>query len=213
MDYDQFVADVQLRAGFEGSGEAERAIAVTVRVLGQRLLPEERVAVAGALPEPVAGRLLRTPYERDFDLDELYDHVARGEGTQAGFGREHAQAVCQAIGTALPHEVRLRLQKHLPAEIAVLFGSRDAGASPLRPVHAEPPVEPGAGTTLATGRPGSRHPVSEGRADCAHEGSVARSDDPHADTKLSSSRGLTQERLGESLASGQPGPEHSVSQR
>jgi uncharacterized protein (DUF2267 family) len=212
MDYQQFLADVQLRAGFAGPSEAERAIAVTARVLGQRLLSSECVAVAGALPAPVAGRLLRTAYERDFDLDELYDRVARGEGIQPGFGREHAQAVCQAIGTALPHEVRLRLQRHLPAEMAFLFEPHDAGAPPPRPARADPAVEPGAGTTLATGRPGSRHPLSEGRADRAHQGSVARSDDPHADTKLSSARGLTQERLGESLASGQPGPAHPVSQ-
>ena len=34
--------------------------------------------------------------------------------------------------------------------------------------------------------------------------SIARSDDPHADTKLSSSRGLTQEREGRSLSAAHP---------
>jgi hypothetical protein len=41
---------------------------------------------------------------------------------------------------------------------------------------------------------------------------MAKSDDPHADTKLSSSQGLTQERFEESLATGKPpGPVHPVS--
>jgi hypothetical protein len=78
-------------------------------------------------------------------------------------------------------------------------------------VHAARTVDPGRGTTLATGRPGSRHPVSEAHEDRAHTESIARSDDPHGDTKLSSSRGLTQERLRETLAEGRPGPEHPVS--
>jgi hypothetical protein len=63
--------------------------------------------------------------------------------------------------------------------------------------------------TLSEGKPGSRHPLSEARLDRAQSNSVARADEPHADTKLSSARGLTQERLHETLAVGRPGPKRT----
>ncbi|CAN97304.1 hypothetical protein sce7135 [Sorangium cellulosum So ce56] len=211
MDYDRFVEEVQRRAGFEGRDQAERAIAVTARTFGERLLVEEAAAVAGRLPGPVAAAVRGATYQGDFDRDELFDRIARREGAPRGFGMEHAQAVCQVIGEALPEAERVRLQRHLP-DWADLFAPRSAGAPPPRPAHAASPPETGQGSTLATGRPGSRHPVSEARPETAHAQSVARSDDPHTDTKLSSSPGLTQERLRETLADGRPGPEHPVSE-
>lgn len=211
MTYEDLIAEVERRAAFETTDDAERALAVAARVLGERLLAEETAAVAGALPEPVAGRMRAAGYQRDFNLDELYNRVARGEGVGRAFGMEHAQAACQVIGEALPEAVRLRLQKHLGPAFAPLFEPRAPGLAPPRPVHGAPDVAPGHGSTLASGRPGSLHPLSEGRADRAHAESVAQSDDPHAATKLSTSRGMTQERQGDSLAAGRPGPEHPVS--
>ncbi|MFT3767757.1 MAG: DUF2267 domain-containing protein [Minicystis sp.] len=211
ISYDDLVAEVQRRAGLEGPEEAERLLAVTARALGERLLPDEAGPVASALPEPAAQRIREARYERDFDIDELYDRVGRREGAGHGFGREHAQAVCQIIGESVPEAVRVRLQKHLGPSFAPLFEPRPHTSPPPRPVHASPSVEPGRGTTLATGRPGSRHPVSEAQADRAHAASIARSADPHGETKLSSSHGLTQERLRDTLAEGKPGPEKPVS--
>jgi hypothetical protein len=52
--------------------------------------------------------------------------------------------------------------------------------------------------------------MSEATADRAHADSVARSDAPHEDTKLSSARGTTQERLHETLAEGRPGPRRPI---
>ncbi|MGK3999946.1 DUF2267 domain-containing protein [Sorangium sp. So ce1024] len=211
MDHDRFVEEVQRCAGFETRDDAERAIAVTARTLGERLLEDEAAAVAAALPGPVAAALRGATYQGDFDRDELYDRIARREGAPRGFGMEHAQAVCAVLGKALPEAARLRLQRHLP-DWADLFAPRAAGAPPPRPVHAPPPPEPGHGATLATGRPGSRHPLSEAHPETAHAQSVARSDDPHADTRLSSSPGLTQERLQDTLAEGRPGPERPISE-
>ncbi|WP_437646959.1 DUF2267 domain-containing protein [Sorangium sp. So ce362] len=211
MEYERFVEEVQRRAGLEGRDEVERAIVATARTLGERLLEHEAAAVAGGLPGPVAAAVRGVAYQGDFDRDELYDRVARREGAPRSFGMEHAQAVCQVIGEALPEAERLRLQRHLP-DLADLFTPRAAGAPPPRPLHAAPPPDVGQGSTLASGRPGSHHPLSEARPATAHTESVARSDDPHAETRLSSSPGLTQERLGDTLAEGRPGPEHPVSE-
>jgi hypothetical protein len=44
-----------------------------------------------------------------------------------------------------------------------------------------------------------------------HSHSVAANDNPHGETKLSSSRGTTQEREHETLAEGHPGAKHPLS--
>ncbi len=67
--------------------------------------------------------------------------------------------------------------------------------------------------TLAEGRPGSAHPLSEARPERAQSQSVARADNPHGDTKLSSATGLTQEREGETLATGHLGSNRPLSER
>lgn len=211
MSYEDLLAEVERRAGLETPDEAARVVAVAARALGERLLPDEGGPLADALPTPVAQRIREARYERDFDLDELCDRVGRGEGAGRDFGREHAQAVYQVFGESLPEAVRVRLQRHLGPELGALFEPRARPLPPPRPVHGAPPIGPGHGTTLATGRPGSRRPLSEAREDRAHAESVARAANPHGDTKLSSSRGLTQERLRETLADGEPGPEHPVS--
>jgi hypothetical protein len=68
----------------------------------------------------------------------------------------------QVVGEALPHEVRARLQQHLGRMLGQLLEARVPEPAPPRE-HAAPPPEPGEGTTLASGRPGSRHPLSEGK--------------------------------------------------
>jgi uncharacterized protein (DUF2267 family) len=209
--YEDLVAEVQSRAGFDTPDDAARALAVAARALGERLLPDEAGPIAAALPDAVGDRLRGAAYERDFDIDELYDRVGRGEGAGRDFGREHAQAVYQIIGETLPESVRVRVQRHLGPSFAPLFEPRARGAPPARPVHVSPPVTPGRGGTLATGRPGSHRPLSAERDERAHAQSVARSADPHGETKLSSSRGLTQERLEDTLAEGRPGPASPVS--
>lgn len=56
--------------------------------------------------------------------------------------------------------------------------------------------------TLASGKPGSKHPLSGAKPDRAQSNSVARSRNPHEETKLSSTKGTTQEREKEDLAEG-----------
>lgn len=211
MHHEQFVEEVQRRAGLGSEEDAERVVYVTVRALGERLDTDEATALAGKLPAQLGARLRMAQYERDFDVDELYARVARREGVAPGFGAEHAQTVCQVLGEAMGPELRRRFALHLGPDFGALFEPRFVTSPPPRPVHIDPEVTAGEGVTLASGRPGSRQPVSSSAADRAHSESVARSDDPHGDTKLSSSRGLTQQRQGDSMAEGRPGPKHPMS--
>jgi uncharacterized protein (DUF2267 family) len=192
--------------GIPSTAEAERALRATIAVLGERLTDDEAEALASRLPGQLERVLDASEYDGDFDAAEFYERVRRRENTGPGVAKEHADIALRAIGAALDEETCIRLRRALPEPIGRLFLAAEEGTPPPY-ADAERPGR----RTLATGRPGSRHPLSEASPFPAHTHSVARSDDPHAETKLSSAAGLTQERLRESLATGRaPGPERTI---
>jgi hypothetical protein len=58
------------------------------------------------------------------------------------------------------------------------------------------------GHTLATGRPGSRHPLSEAAPSAGQSDSVVANGNPHGDRKLSSAPDTA---VADTLADGRPG--------
>lgn len=198
-----FVARVRELGGFAGRAEAMRAIRATVMAIGERLRDDERAAFERNLPPSTFAALERVAYLGDFDRDELYARVARHEAVSPGFALEHAQIVCRALAEALPEGALVHLRKELGTTIASLLEVPE-------PIETLPRSASTAGSTLASGREGSRHPLSESRLDRAQSSSVARADDPHEATKLSTARGLTQERHDSTLASGHPGARRSL---
>jgi len=197
MDYADLIRRVHDLGGISPP-EAERAAEIVVETLGERLPPVEVERLAGEVPEPVAGWLRRRRVPGSFTLAELYDRVHRRSGVPLGFAIEQAQVVCEALAELLGRESAERARTASPGPVAELLVVRSRAA------HPAPHAPRGSDHTLAAGRPGSRRPLSEARPDDAHTESVARTANPHAETKLSSSRGLTQERLDETLAAGRP---------
>jgi hypothetical protein len=53
--------------------------------------------------------------------------------------------------------------------------------------------------------------VSESSAERAQQHSLAAATNPHDDSKVSSTAGMTQEQIGESLATGHPGSDKPLS--
>jgi uncharacterized protein (DUF2267 family) len=187
--------------GLDLHGEARAALEATLIALGERLVEDEREIIASALPPQLGSILQRRKHRGMFDVAEFYDRVRRKEGTNLGFAREHAQIVCRVLGESLPD----RLLEVLPAPFAELFRAPESGEPP-------PPRSTASTTahTLAAGRPGSRHPIGESRPAAAHTHSVAERN-PHAETKLSSTSGTTQERLGDSLSTAKADPRRRIS--
>jgi len=173
---------------------ATRAIMLS---LGERLTDDERIRLGAVLPSSMAKALRGARYRGDFDLAELVDRVHRRENVNIGFAREHVQVVCQAVGECLTEELRVLLERTLPPSFAELFrgsppsveGSEEQPAAGVKP-----------GRTLATGRPGARHPLSASAPPGAQTHSVVREKNPHGETKLSSSSGMTQERMQTALS-------------
>ncbi|MFO0761372.1 MAG: DUF2267 domain-containing protein [Byssovorax sp.] len=201
MDYASFLDRVAFLTGIERKEDLDRLIEASLGALGERLWDDELRAMTGNLPAPLLAILRREPHGGVFDLADFYERVGRREGVGTGFAREHAQVVCRVLGEAMSEEAHQLLQRHLPEVCRELFAPRPPFGAPPPHVHRAQPTED---TSLAGGRPGSRHPLSEAHAERAHRHSVVRTDNPHEDTKLSSSSGTTQERLGDTLAEGHP---------
>jgi hypothetical protein len=144
------------------------------------------------------------------DINTLYLMVSQRTGLEPGKAMEQTRVVCQAISEVLDHDTLMLLCRALPEPLATLFEP-----SPESPAFHAPHTVAGPRSTLATGKPGSAHPVSESGADRAQSGSVARSDNPHDATKLSSASsvndvsGLTGK---DTLASGAPGSKRPLSE-
>jgi uncharacterized protein (DUF2267 family) len=199
------------RAPFTTTSEARSALQATLRALRSGLTDDEARALAQELDGPWAAPLREGVYEGELTVEEFYRLVAFHEQRRLSVGAEHAQIVCRALGSLLSPTALQRLVQQAPL-LAREFDAPPAPQVIQCPEHLRAAAAPE--HTLAGGRPGSSRPLSEarpnpdrtlsgGRAENAHAHSVARSDDPHADTKLSSARGLTQEREGESLARSQ----------
>ncbi len=196
---------VALCGGLTSEIETARVTRAVLASLAETLSWSEAEAIADELPPTVAPALHVAKHGQRLDCRELAERVAEREGVDWGFAVEHLQSVCRVLGEILSPTVRERLERTLPPTIASLFDPRQ---------KSEPPTLSGRrGRDLATGRPGSSHPLSEARVDSAQSDSVARDDNPHADTKISSSQGMTQEREHEDLAEGKPGSERPLARK
>jgi uncharacterized protein (DUF2267 family) len=169
--------------------EAHAAITAVLAALAQELGRLEADALADALPRTLSSALHA---QRNVAGDSLPERVAFIERVSSGRAREHVGAVCTVLAELLPESLLSRLAHALAPGSA-------AWLAPPSPEADEPHLRPRR-HTLAEGRPGSDRPLSESRPPAAQSDSVVIADNPHGDTKLSSSRGLTQEREHETLA-------------
>lgn len=205
----EIVALVEARGPFESHGQAEAAVRATLLALKAALHPEEWAELASELPaqpDGEAGGSSEAPPTVTC-VGEFYAHVAKAEAVPVARALEHAQIVCGVLAeAALSPTTITRLQKHAPY-LAALFEGRVPPAAPSPPVH----INSTPAHDLAEGRPGAHHPIATSNPESlAHRHSIASSDDPHADTRLSSSHGTTQEREGRTLASGRPGSQRRL---
>lgn len=191
---------------FRDEHAIESALGAALQALGALLSPDEREFVAAELPAETAQALRSAPSVTQGDPG-FFQSVADNEGARLGLSVEHAQIVCRALAEALSPANRERLRRNL-GPLGYLFELPETPDSPSigRRFAADTP------TDLAEGRPGATHPLAAGNpSELAHRHSIARSDDPHADTKLSSARGLRQEQEERTLAAGRPGSRRPLS--
>lgn len=204
LNYEDFIERVERLAALESRDAAERAARATLKTLAERLLADERRLVAEKLPRGLAEELVLSP-ERPgvFDSKEFFERVAAREGVDPGFALEHAQSVCEVIGTVLDSTTLRRLRSELGDDFAGLFPRWDAQTLVHREPHSlgyperqEKSSRAGQkvhGRTLATGRPGSTRPLSVSRP--MQRDSILETDNPHEGGKISSGSSTAKQRM------------------
>jgi uncharacterized protein (DUF2267 family) len=207
FDFGAFTRAVMDRAAITEAWRAERVVEVTLEALGARVADADRVRVARLVPAPLGEMLSRRSFVASDELADLLAEVGAAEGVDDAFAVEHVGSVCSLLAERLPADATTALCMHLPAAVAALFTGREEGTPP--PARA---ARHGRRRSISEAHASSAHPLFESRAERAHGESVAKSDAPHADTKLSSTRGTTQVREKESLAEARPGSEDPLSE-
>jgi uncharacterized protein (DUF2267 family) len=193
------ILDRMAERGLTDHAKARGALHATLAVLGERLVEDEAQALVQVLPDELAKVLATSDYDSDFTAEELFERVRRREHADAARAREEAEIVLTVLGDCLSADRRQRVARGLPGLAAqLLAGERQLGEPPPYAAPARPPRV----ATVATSRPGSTHPLSEAAPPSGHTHSVARNPSPHEETKLSAAKGLTQERLAETLGTG-----------
>ncbi|HET9987169.1 MAG TPA: DUF2267 domain-containing protein [Kofleriaceae bacterium] len=144
---DVFLSHVAAHAG--GSlAQVDFAARAVLAEIGGRLSASERALVTEELPPALAATLAEPHYLARPVEDAL---CARGLGL--GPARELIASVCHALAESLSHEALAAVRAAAPSPIAGFLAADEVELG--RPA--------GYGSSLADGRPGSRHPISEGR--------------------------------------------------
>jgi len=201
---DEFLARISEKVGFGSTEEAEAAVNAVMEVLGETLRHSELTRIKAELPAWLGSALSGAIHDEVLSASSFFDRVATRENVGGGSSREHVGVILETVAAQLSPATRGWLRDALPAEMRPLLEGRGPIPSPARHAHDERP-------TLAGGRPGSRHPVSEATPERTQHHSVTTADNPHADSKMSSSSGLTQDQLDETLATGHPGSDRPLS--
>lgn len=147
---------------------AKRSVRATLAVLGERLTSDEARWLASRFVGEGKLLLEEARHDPNIDANELFARVQRRltRGVSLAIARERAEVVLASLGRRASPEIRARLERALPPDLAALLRPRELGEPP--------PPRLGRGRTLATGAPPTqRH-------------SVVREENPHGDSKLSS---------------------------
>ena len=151
------------------------------------LSPGGREFVASELPATLAATFATSV--RRIPIEQLLVTPA----VTLGHAHELVASVCVALVELLSEESVAVIRSTMPPALRALFAPPSAAY-----VHEAIPCSSPA---LATGRPGSQHPVSEAKPERSQQDSIADTN-PHGAIKLSNAIGMTQERFLETLADG-----------
>ncbi len=186
MTYSALLQNVEHQTGL-GPEQAEAAVLSGLSVLLRSLGPTVRGQLLAQLPTPLLVSLERFPIDQS--LTDPVGELAQDRDVSLAVARELLQVVGGAVAeTVDPSIVSTLLSALRPSLVPFIAPTPDRPSWQGRPPS-------GSGTTLATGRPGSRHPLSEaGPSRPGQSGSIAMETNPHGDRKLSSGAPTPQRR-------------------
>lgn len=202
----ELISRIATKAGVE-EDRAERIARAVLAAFAEQLGRAQAESLADDLPRTLGAALREVEHGQSFDAPELYRRVAKRLRVREALAMEFSVAVGQTLAESVGEEIAGKLRQDASSpDIARLLtpGERDGEGD--APVHLHPERR-----TLAEGVPGARTSLEDVGWDSAQDHSV-REENPHGETKLSSARGITQEREGRTLAEGRPRSEQPLSE-
>lgn len=122
MRYADLVKQLLDQTPFDGNGEAQAALKVSLQTL--RLLVPRRLAEQLATALPLECYDFLTPPPAPDEQDGLVTREASELGALRGPLLERVQMTCAALGPLLPPELVARLEHELPPRLAQAFRQR-----------------------------------------------------------------------------------------
>jgi uncharacterized protein (DUF2267 family) len=132
LRYDEFIGQVQHRAGLGSHAEAERATRATLETLAERLAGGEAHDLASQLPAELA-RSLEAPdagIGAKLTLDEFFELVSERERADLPTATFHARVVIGVLTEAVSMGEIQDVRVQLPAAFAQLFNVANEGDLP-----------------------------------------------------------------------------------
>lgn len=132
MKYDEFISQVQQRAGLSSHEEAERASRATLETLAERLAGGEAKDLASQLPPEIGQYLLGglSGSGEKISLDEFFWRVSQREGVDLNESTLHARVVTGLISEAVTQGEVENVRAQLPKDFAKLFEVENEGTLP-----------------------------------------------------------------------------------
>jgi uncharacterized protein (DUF2267 family) len=132
LKYDEFIGQVQHRAGLGSHAEAERATRATLETLAERLAGGEARDLASQLPAELARSLEASDagIGAKLTLDEFFELVSEREGVDLENSTFHARVVIGVLTEAVSQGEIQDVRVQLPAAFAQLFNVENVGDLP-----------------------------------------------------------------------------------
>jgi hypothetical protein len=194
MNRNELLDHVSERLGPANRIDPARVVYTVATNLTPALTREGTRSLAEALPPDLAPPL-GGPHNEPLEAVDLVARTAQQLHVELSHAAEYVTVASQVIAEAVGPTAANRLRRDLPESLARL----------LEPAPVVPPAPPHVNhtaRTVAEAQPA--HPLYAAHPDTVQSGSVAAEPNPHAETKLSSAVGITQERTGRTIATGSP---------
>lgn len=151
------LVDRAMRDGFTHRDEAARAVESVLAAFAGCFAPGDAAPLAGCLSHRLARDVTEAPHGPDDDVEALFARAQAREDVTAPLAREHVWIILRALAESIDPVIQARLSRALSAPLAEMFAPRGSVAPRASDAHRDAPSL----HTLASGRPGSLHPVSE----------------------------------------------------
>lgn len=145
MKYDEFIAQVERRAGLDSRDAAIRATAATLETLAERLAGGEAKDLASQLP-PEIGIYLEQPLAgagEPFTVDEFFERVSKRMGVALADATFQARIIIALVSEVVTVGEIENVRAQLPADFRELFEVENEGQVPGQGVIDEEVIEEG----------------------------------------------------------------------